>query len=99
MTGLPDLIKSYLGGHGELTERRVLSGDGFFVDGRLMAAVIEEDLCVHVGGDRWDSALAMPGVSPLTVAGRAVPGWVLVDEASVPDEQTLAAWIENAVES
>jgi hypothetical protein len=90
---LSDLIKAYLGGSGELTEGRVLSGDGFFIDGRLRAAVIDGDLCVHVGGQRWDSAVAMTGVRPLMFAGRPVKGWVLVAADSISDERDLAGWV------
>jgi hypothetical protein len=97
VSGLPDLIKAYLGASGELTEGRVLSGDGFFIDGRLRAAVIDGDLCVHVGGESWGSALAMPEVRPLMFAGRPVKGWVLVTAGSISDEGDLAVWVDNAL--
>jgi hypothetical protein len=97
VAALSDLIRAYLDESGDLTEGRVLSGDGFFIDGRLRAAVIDGDLCVHVGSGRWDSALEIMGVRPLMVAGLPVNGWVLVTSASISDEADLAEWVDNAV--
>lgn len=90
-------ITTQLQGRGELTESRVLDGDGYFLDGRLVVAVVGEDLCLHVGRDHWQAALAGDGVRPLLFADLPVPGWIIVDGASVDAGVTLARWIESAL--
>jgi hypothetical protein len=94
---LIDGISTQLQGRGELTEGRVLDGDGYFLDGRLVVAVVGEDLCLQVGRDHWRATLAGDGVRPLLFADLPVPGWVIVDGASVDAEATLTRWIESAL--
>ena len=94
---LIDGISAHLRGLGELTEGRVLDGDGYFLDGRLIVAVVGEDLCLHVGRDDWQATLAADGVRPLLFADLPVPGWVIVEGASVAADDTLAHWIESAL--
>ena len=90
-------IQAHLRGRGEVTEGRVLDGDGCFVDGLLVVAVMDEDLCFNVGRDSWEESLAGDGVRPLLFAERPVPGWVMVDGASVAGEESLVVWIESAL--
>ena len=96
-TDLARKIESYLQGRGDVTEGRVLSGDGFFLDGRLVAAVIDEDLCLPVARDHWEKTMSGEGVRPLRVADRPIPGWVLVDSRVVAVEEEFAGWIESAI--
>ena len=80
-----------------MTEGRVLDGDGYFLDGHLVVAVIGDDICLQVDRDDWPAALDGDGVRPLLFADRPVPGWVMVDGASVSGDDALAAWIESAI--
>jgi len=75
----------------------VLDGAGYFVDGLLVVAVIDDDLCVNVGRDEWEETLAADGVRPLLFADLPVPGWVMVEGASVAGEESLVGWIESAL--
>ncbi len=90
-------IESQLAGRGELTERRVLDGDGYFIDGRLVVAVMGSDLCVDVGREDWDATLATDGVRPLLFADLPVPGWVMVDGGSLSSEESVSHWIETSL--
>ncbi|HEU5112808.1 MAG TPA: hypothetical protein VFU96_05780 [Acidimicrobiia bacterium] len=90
-------IQAHLRGRGELSEGRVLDGDGYFVDGHLVVAVMGDDLCINVGREKWDDTLAVDGVRPLLFADLPVPGWVMVDGASVAGDESLAGWIESAL--
>jgi hypothetical protein len=94
-TNLSGRIESYLQGRGVITEGRVLRGHGYFLDGRLVAAVIDEDLCLFVTRD--EGGLPTDQVRPLLVAGIPVPGWVLVPPSSLADDAVFARWIEDAI--
>lgn len=96
-TGLAHRIETYLQGRGEVTEGRVLDGDGYFLDGHLVAAVMGDDLCLQVGREDWQSTLSDAGVRPLLFADLPVPGWVMVDGTSIATEDSLARWIESAL--
>ena len=91
-------IESQLAGRGELTERRVLDGDGYFIDGHLVVAVMGSDLCVDVGRQVWDAALASDGVRPLLFADQPVPGWVMITLMSAVLVAALLALAGPALE-
>jgi hypothetical protein len=90
-------IESQLAGRGELTEGRVLDGDGYFLDGSLVVAVMGSDLCVDVGREEWDATLAGDGVRPLLFADLPVPGWVMVAGDSLTSDENVAHWIETSL--
>lgn len=90
-------IEGYLEGRGEVTERRVLAGRGFFLDGHLVAAAMDEGLCLQVGKDAWQSVLSAAGVRPLLFADLPVPGWIVVEGASIATDDALARWIEQGL--
>ena len=72
----------------------MLSGEGVFLDGYLVAAVMDHDLCVPLRGDAADDLAMGEGVRPLLFAGRPVKGWVLVGPGWLSDDDELARWIE-----
>lgn len=94
---LTERIEAHLRGRGEMTEGRVLDGDGYFLDGTLVVAVMGDELCVNVGKEDWEESLTGAGVRPLLFADRPVPGWVMVEGASVAGDDSLAGWIESAL--
>jgi TfoX/Sxy family transcriptional regulator of competence genes len=96
-TVLAQRIETYLEGKGEITERRVLSGQGLFLDGHLVAAVMNEDLCVQVGLESWETTLTGVGIRPLLFAERPVPGWVMIEGTSVGTDDALARWIDSVL--
>jgi hypothetical protein len=75
----------------------VLDGDGYFLDGRLVVAVMGDDLCIDVGREEWDTTLASDGVRPLLFADLPVPGWVMVDGGSLGSDESVAHWIETSL--
>lgn len=93
---MPDLmtrLEASLDGRGEIARGRFLSGEGIFLDGNLVAAVIGEDLCIRVGVERWESPELGRGVRKFYFADQPVPGWVMVDAESVATDEELSIWI------
>jgi hypothetical protein len=80
-----------------MTEGRVLDGDGFFLDGRLVVAVMGSDLCLDVGKEEWDATLSSEGVKPFLFADLPVPGWVVIDGESLSSGEGLTHWIETSL--
>jgi hypothetical protein len=94
---LIERIETHLAGRGEVTEGRVLDGDGYFLDGSLVVAVMGSDLCIEIGREEWDATLRTEGVRPLLFADLPVPGWVLVDGGSLASDENVAGWIETSL--
>jgi hypothetical protein len=96
-THLIERIETHLAGRGEMTEGRVLDGDGYVLDGNLVVAVMGSDLCIEIGREDWDATLRTEGVRPLLFADLPVPGWVLVDGGSLASDENVARWIETSL--
>jgi hypothetical protein len=94
---LIERIEVELAGLGQLTRGNVLSGDGYFLDGRLVVAVMGVDLCLEVGRPDWEATVASAGVSPLLFADRPVPGWVVVDGETLSSDESVSRWIETSL--
>lgn len=97
MSDLEARIRVILTARGEVTARRVLSGMGYFLDGSMAAAIIDDCLCITVGIDDWEMLQSEPGVRSLHFADRSVPGWLLVEPDSIEDDRDLISWIDRGL--
>lgn len=80
-------VESILEGHGSTTAS-VLGGTGYFVDDRLVVAVIGDRLCRPIEEGR------LPDEGEWFIfAGRPVPGWASHDPSGL-DDTVLTAHIE-----
>ena len=97
MSDLKRRVEDVLEGRGELTAARFLSGEGLFIDGRMVVAVMGEDLCLPVDPGNWRETLSRPGVGPLLFAGVSVPGWVVVEGTALDGDSALSGWLDYAL--
>lgn len=97
---LADEIRERLDpGAGEVTEKRMFGGLAFLVEGNMaIAASRNGGLLVRTDPDDAAEVKALPGVEPMEMRGREMPGWVFVDAEVLRDEGDLDAWIERALE-
>jgi hypothetical protein len=81
------------------TEKRMFGGLAFMVEGNLtIAASRSGGLLVRTDPDDAEEVQALPGVEPMEMRGRKMPGWVFVDAAALTDEADLDAWIDRALD-
>jgi hypothetical protein len=81
------------------TEKRMFGGLAFMVEGNLtIAASRTGGLLVRTDPDEAEEIHAMPGVEPMEMRGRKMPGWVFVDAAALSDEADLDAWLDRALD-
>ncbi|HXF32263.1 MAG TPA: TfoX/Sxy family protein [Solirubrobacterales bacterium] len=82
----------------EPTEKRMFGGLAFMVEGNLtIAASRSGGLLVRTDPEDADEVQALPGVEPMEMRGRKMPGWVFVDAAALADESDLDAWVDRAL--
>ena len=78
--------------HG-VTDKKMFGGLAFLLDGRMCCGVIDQDLVVRVGPDRYDGALRRPHTRPMDFTGRPLTGYVYVSPAGCRSDESLAEWI------
>lgn len=84
-----------LAGH-ELTEKKMFGGLGFLVGGHLaVAASGQGGLLVRVEPAATEDLLATTAAFPMEMRGRAMNGWLRVDDTDVVTDDQLAVWVRR----
>ncbi len=95
-----------------VTEKKMFGGIAFLWRGHrseaLLAAlvrldimccgVIDGNLVVRVGPDRYEDALARPHARPMDFTGRALKGFVYVGPGGCRTDRALAKWLARALD-
>jgi len=68
---------------------------GFLLHGSMACGVIEEDLIVRVGPERYQEALDETGVREFDLTGRPMTGWAAVVPAGNRSEEELWKWVKR----
>lgn len=93
-------FRDALGARPGITEKRMMGGICFFLDGNMIGAVDRTKAGVgrflfRVGKDNEAEALRRPGATIVEQGGRRMGGFVFVAEADC-DTEALAQWITLA---
>ena len=64
----------------------------------MAVGVMDGDLIVRVGPDRFDDALARSGSRPFDFTGRPMTGWVFVANDAVANGRSLSSWVARGVQ-
>ena len=81
----------------DMTERKMFGGLTFMLRGNFCCGVVKDELCVRVGDDAYDAALARPYVRVMDFTGRPMPGWVFVASDALRTEVELDDWVGQGV--
>jgi TfoX/Sxy family transcriptional regulator of competence genes len=96
---LAERIRHLLMFEPDLTEKRMFGGLAFLINGHMAVAVSGRGgLLTRVEDDETDRILAMPGVEPFEMRGKALRGWAHVGEEAVAEDDDLLRWITTGVE-
>jgi TfoX/Sxy family transcriptional regulator of competence genes len=63
---LAQRIRTSLESRADMTEKHMLGGLAFMLDGKMFRGILGEDLMVRVGRETYDQCLALPHVRPMT---------------------------------
>jgi TfoX/Sxy family transcriptional regulator of competence genes len=77
-----------------VAERKMFGGLAFMVGDHMCCGIIEDDLMVRVGPDRYAEALARPHARPMDFTGRPLSGYVYVAPAGYKSERSLSKWVD-----
>ncbi|CAA9341106.1 MAG: hypothetical protein AVDCRST_MAG34-945 [uncultured Nocardioidaceae bacterium] len=81
-----------------LTEKRMFGGLAFLVDGKLAASASSQGgMLLRVDPSQTEELLAEPHVDRFQMRGRAMQGWLRVDEEAVRTDAALRQWVARGV--
>jgi len=98
---LNDRLRTHLGNRAGLTEKRMMGGMCFLLNGHMICGADrtkegERRYIFRVGKDNHDRAGGFPGAVPMVQGGRVMSGLFFVSDDDASDE-VLQTWLDLAV--
>jgi len=90
-------IRAILAGRADVVEERMVGGRSFIVGGRMACGVTGKALMVRVSAGDRGAVLKESHVRPMTLGGRELAAYVLVDPAGCATEAQLRTWIQRGI--
>jgi TfoX/Sxy family transcriptional regulator of competence genes len=91
---LADRIREFLADEPDLTEQKMFGGLAFLIRGNMaVAASGQGGVLVRADPTKSDRLVATGAARRMEMRGRAMPGWLRVDESSVRTKRQLARWV------
>lgn len=78
-----------------VTPREMFGGVCYLLNGNIVCGVYKDYLILRLGGEAAALALQQPGVGNFDITGRAMKGWVMVEERACAGKE-LAVWLDKA---
>ncbi len=95
---LANRIRELIGGDSDVAEKRMFGGLAFLVGGNMsVAASGQGGLIVRVDPEETDALVAKPHAQPFEMRGRAMQGWLRVDDEGVRTKRQLEPWVKRGV--
>jgi TfoX/Sxy family transcriptional regulator of competence genes len=91
-------IRELVGGHADVTEKRMFGGLAFLAGGHMAVAVSGQGgLMVRVEPEETDALVAKPHARPFEMRGREMQGWLRVDAGGVRTKRQLEPWVRRGM--
>ena len=92
-----DRARALLSGQPGLGERKMFGGLTFLLNGNMCCGVINDEMMMRIGPERYEEALTRPHVRPCDFTGRPMKGLVMLSGDVLEDGGRLKHWIDAAV--
>jgi TfoX/Sxy family transcriptional regulator of competence genes len=79
-------------------KRHMFGGVCYLTGGNMVAGVWKDFLILRLGQEGAEKALELPFARPFDVTGRAMKGWVMIEEPAVRKDSDLEEWLLEAKE-
>lgn len=91
---LAERIRKVLGKEPGLTEKKIFGGLSFLLNRNMCAGVLEYNLVVGVGPEKYEECLKLPNAKPMDFTGRPMKGFIYVDSDGYKTDKSLLKWIQ-----
>jgi TfoX/Sxy family transcriptional regulator of competence genes len=95
---LAERVRKAMATRKRVTEKKMFGGLAFLLGGRMCCGILNDDLMVRVGPERYAAALARPHVRPMDFTGKPLSGFVYVGSPGVKTGAALVKWLRDAAE-
>ena len=79
-------------------EKKMFGGLCFMVDEKMCVGIVKEELMARIGSAVYEEALQKEGAKEMNFTGRAMKGYVFVEEQGLESDSDLAYWLQLALD-
>ena len=95
--GLAQRVRELLDEKPGFVEKKMFGGICFLLRGNMACGIINEDLIVRVGSERYEASLKLPHTRKFDITGKPMKGWVMVSSKGYETDEDLFQWIQQGV--
>ena len=95
---LSNRIREALEHTSDVEEKKMFSGIAFMVHGKICVTVRDDRIMCRIDPALHDELVEEPGCSTMIMKGKALKGYVLIDEAVLTTKKKLDYWIKLALD-
>lgn len=95
---LADRIRELLANEPTLVEKKMFGGVCFMLKDKMCCGIVKDELMLRVLDERYHEVLEMNHAREMDFTGKALKGFVYIDEEGLKTNKQLQKWIELAVE-
>ena len=96
--GLAQRVRELLEEETGFNEKRMFGGICFLLYGNMACGIINDDIIVRVGTEKYEGLLQLPHVRKFDITGRPMKGWVMVSYEGYESDEVLSEWIERGLD-
>jgi len=95
---LANRIRERLIDETDVIEKKMFGGLCFMVNGKMCVCVSRNELMCRVAIDEYEAAVELPGVRQMIHGGKAMRGFIYVEEQLLARQQVFDHWINAALQ-
>ena len=95
--GLAQRVRELLDEKPGFVEKKMFGGICFLLRGNMACGIINEDLIVRVGSERYEASLKLPHTRKFDITGKPMKGWVMVSSEGYETDEDLFKWIQQGL--
>lgn len=96
--GLAQRVREILEEKPGFVEKKMFGGICFLLHGNMACGILDYDIIVRVGPEKYENALTLPHARVFDFTGRPMKGWVMVSHEGHESDEELFGWIQKGVD-
>jgi len=94
---LASRVRDVLSDEFGVVEKKMFGGRAFMLRGNMTVGITKDGLMARVGKENNDEALALPHTRVMDFTGKAMKGFIYVDQPGIASEDERRTWIGRGV--
>lgn len=96
--GLAQRVREVFEEYPGFDEKKMFGGLCFLLHGNMACGIINDDIIVRVGAEKYEDVLGYPYARQFDITGRAMKGWVMVSHEGIESDEDLYEWVRMGAE-